>query len=686
MIRLWCGLCLLLAVSAGALAHTLDPARDEPAPILHPDIPRVPLAGAMSVLHDQAGQLALAEVIHAEGAHAFTPLPGDFHGGFNRVGAFWLHAPFHVASDGPEPSPWWLVLDAPWVALLDVYIVAQGSSTPVWQRHTGLARPPQSRDLRVGVIALRAALPPGDYTLWMRLAGDRALSLEATFWQLPAFVEAHVWREGLLLNMLGMMLVMAVVGLIFGTHLRDGSLIWYGIYVACVVCTSLGATGLISLVLPTMPELAARLTGVSICISILGATRVAVRIFTLVRWLPRVAFLLNMMGSVAGLGAVLSVFGLYDSIVGGINALALVVCCVGTVAAYHVTRRHPGADVVLYFLGMVLYAIPQVAVGLRFFNLFDSLLISGWVQELMRTGHVFLVMFGLAVKITSLRRVEREAERERLKLAGDMQVSLERQVRERTHELNSELQARRAVEKKLSETLSEQRSFLAMVSHEFRTPLTVINLVAYNIGHRHADNPQTLEDVARVERANQRLVSLVDACLSNEWLDNATMQVNCSNRNLAPMLAELCEQRRIVTGRQIELLLPEGPVFVYIDAALVQVVFDNLIGNAIKYSPPHSPIQVLAHRFSSGAVEVVVSDRGPGIPANERSRVFERYYRSPTVLSHAGIGLGLHIVRRIVMLHGGDVWVDGTYTAGARFVVRFPPVTAMQVEQQGALH
>src|SRR5690606_14506109 len=130
---------------------------------------------------------------------------------------------------------------------------------------------------------------------------------------------------------------------------------------------------------------------------------------------------------------------------------------------------------------------------------------------------------------------------------------------------------------------------LAMVSHEFRTPLTVINLVAYNIGHRHADNSQTQEDVARVERANQRLVSLVDACLSNEWLDNATMQVNCSNRNLAPMLAELCEQRRIVTGRQIELALPDGPVFVYIDAALVQVVFDNLIGNAIKYSPLHSP-------------------------------------------------------------------------------------------------
>ncbi|KAF0809408.1 histidine kinase [Alcanivorax sp. S71-1-4] len=675
MIRLLCGLVLLLWMSDGPLAAT---------PALHAEMQQVPLRGLMTVLHDAEGELSLANVSTPVQASRFTPVDGDFHGGFNRAGAFWLHTPLHVPpGEAPE---WWLVLQAPWVALLDVYITRQGSAEPVWQRHTGLARPPESRDLRVGVIALRTPLPPGDYDLWMRLAGDRALSLEASFWQLQPFVEAHIRQEGILLNTLGMMLLMAVIGLIFGAHLRDGSLVWYGVYVGGVVCTSLGATGLISLVLPDSPELAARISGVAICVSILGATRVSVRIFTMVRWLPRVSFLLNTLGSLAGLGAVLSTFGLYDQIVGVINALAMVVCVMGTSAAYYVTRRHPTPDVVLYFLGMALYAILQMVIGLRFFNLYDSELISGWTQELLRTGHVFLVLLGMAVKITSLRRVEREAERERLKLASDMQASLERQVTERTRELNGELQARRAVEKKLSETLSEQRSFLAMVSHEFRTPLTVINLVAYNIGHRHADNPQTLEDVARVERANQRLVSLVDACLSNEWLDNATMQVNCSNRNLAPMLAELCEQRRIVTGRQIELVLPDGPVFVYIDAALVQVVFDNLIGNAIKYSPPHAPIHVLVHRFSSGAVEVAVSDRGPGIPANERTRVFERYYRSPTVLSHAGIGLGLHIVRRIVMLHGGDVWVDGTYMAGARFVVRFPPVTAMQVEQQGALH
>src|SRR5690606_25562151 len=117
--------------------------------------------------------------------------------------------------------------------------------------------------------------------------------------------------------------------------------------------------------------------------------------------------------------------------------------------------------------------------------------------------------------------------------------------------------------------------------------------------------------------------------------------------------------------------------------ALMQVVFDNLLGNAIKYSTPDTPIDLSARCLASGALEVAVSDEGPGIGASEQRQVFERYYRSPMVLSHTGIGLGLHIVRRIVTLHGGSVWLDPHYRRGARFVVRFPPPVAQAVPELG---
>lgn len=77
-----------------------------------------------------------------------------------------------------------------------------------------------------------------------------------------------------------------------------------------------------------------------------------------------------------------------------------------------------------------------------------------------------------------------------------------------------------------------------------------------------------------------------------------------------------------------------------------------------------------------GTVEIAVADQGPGVPLDEQAQVFERYYRSPGALSHSGIGIGLHIVKRIVTLHGGTVWLDARYREGARFVVRFSPLVS----------
>ena len=288
-------------------------------------------------------------------------------------------------------------------------------------------------------------------------------------------------------------------------------------------------------------------------------------------------------------------------------------------------------------------------------------------------SHVVLMLSGMAVRISSARRLERKAERERLRVAAEMHALLEHQVAERTTALRTELQARRQAERKLNEMLSEQRSFLTMVSHEFRTPLAVMGMVTHNIGARHEDNAATCEDVARATRASQRLLGLVDACLNNEWLDSAEMRLRLQWQDISRLLRESCEQRRHASGREITLVAPTQPVMLKVDAALIQVVFDNLIGNALKYARPDSPVLLSVQRQPGGAVEIAVVDQGPGVPPDEQAQVFERYYRSPGALNHSGIGIGLHIVKRIVTLHGGTVWLDARYREGARFVVRFPP-------------
>jgi two-component system, sensor histidine kinase LadS len=632
----------------------------------------VPLSGHMAMFFDHNARYTLDDILSPATAPVFTPLNDGLYGGFARRSAFWLQSGLHVPQR--EAGEWWLVVNAPWVEDLQAWITPAGSAEVLWQRHSGILKPLSSRDMDISVIALRAELPPGDYRLWIRAAGERAISVQAGFWSLHALAESRSRVEGLLLSLLGMMMLMVFIGLLLGWRLNDRGMVWYGVYVFGMMISGMSANGMVaSLLLPEHPLVSSRLSAVAICFSMITASRVAVHMFGLQHRAPRLAKLIIGLGLIGVPGMAMAATGYYGLIAPLVNAIGLAggLLVAGTVCWS--VQRHFSVESLLYVSAVVLYAVPVSMSILQFFGVTGGASLSPLVYQSMAVSHVFMVLLGMAVRISSLRKIEREAELERLRMAGEMRVLLEEQVAERTSALHSELKARRGAERKLNEMLSEQRSFLAMVSHEFRTPLTVMNLVAYNIGRRHDDNDDTREDVARVARANERLVGLVDACLSNEWLDSAEMRIRKEWQDLAPMLRELCEQRRIAAGREIVLTLPDAPVWVAIDTALVQVVFDNLLGNAIKYSLPQTAIQLSVRHLASGAVEVAVSDRGPGISAAEQGQVFERYYRSPSVLSHTGIGLGLHIVRRIVTLHGGSVWLDPQYRRGARFVVLFPP-------------
>jgi len=111
------------------------------------------------------------------------------------------------------------------------------------------------------------------------------------------------------------------------------------------------------------------------------------------------------------------------------------------------------------------------------------------------------------------------------------------------------------------------------------------------------------------------------------------------------------------------------------DPKLLFHAFSNLISNAIKYSPPGSPIEVVA-RVEQSWLVVQVRDRGIGIPARDRERLFERYFRGSNATSIAGTGVGLHLVAMVVSLHQGEVFAESLEGVGSRFIVRLPVPTA----------
>ena len=221
----------------------------------------------------------------------------------------------------------------------------------------------------------------------------------------------------------------------------------------------------------------------------------------------------------------------------------------------------------------------------------------------------------------------------------------------------------------------QRRDLVANVSHELRTPISSLRAMLENLvdGVTPADPAVLASMLAQVERL-QRLVS--------QLLDLARLESGRSPLHLGsvPVLAVLTDVAEEValsgTGSAVRVSVAPSDLALMADRERLHQVVANLVENAVRYSPARAPVDVEATSLGDEGVELVVTDRGPGIPAEDRHRVFERFHR----LDHArtrddgGAGLGLAIVRWIVDLHGGTIQADAgpDGARGCRMVVRLP--------------
>jgi len=222
-----------------------------------------------------------------------------------------------------------------------------------------------------------------------------------------------------------------------------------------------------------------------------------------------------------------------------------------------------------------------------------------------------------------------------------------------------------------------QRNFISMASHEFRTPLNLIDGHAQRLMRmKPPPSAETLaERCARIRQAVQRMTHLMDHLLgSSQLLDTATPgAIQCVDFSLALLLHEVCEMHReSAPGTVIEEVWDKGVPEVFRgDAKLLFQAFSNLVGNAVKYSPAGAPVTIRVSA-DSHAITVSVEDRGIGIPEKDVAHVFERYVRGGNVTGTAGAGVGLYIVRLATELHHGKVLVSSAEGQGSRFIVQLP--------------
>ena len=219
----------------------------------------------------------------------------------------------------------------------------------------------------------------------------------------------------------------------------------------------------------------------------------------------------------------------------------------------------------------------------------------------------------------------------------------------------------------------EQRNFLAMVSHEFRMPLAIIQ-AASRIVSLYTHEPDAQDECDKIIRAVRKMTDLIEVCLSDARLDTPTVMQNVKDINLYEFIEELCKEKMTYYANILDV---NGDLSLHIncDLALFEIALSNLMDNAIKYSSKGSPIN-LTVGFDAGDAVVRIQDHGVGIGQQDLDRIFEKYFRSTKTDNVQGVGLGLFIVKRIIEMHGGSIMVESEMGIGTTFIVKLPAISS----------
>jgi signal transduction histidine kinase len=212
----------------------------------------------------------------------------------------------------------------------------------------------------------------------------------------------------------------------------------------------------------------------------------------------------------------------------------------------------------------------------------------------------------------------------------------------------------------------EQHDFVAMVSHEFLTPLAIINTVTQQLaGNLDAPRDKSLQRCTNIRESARRMTDMMDEFLSLDRVGGEP-RLNRSPvdlRQLIDIVAQEWEPARlqVTTGN-----LPDDFTG---DGALLRVALRNLLANAMRHSPENLPVQLKVCGTDSGGVTIEVADKGSSIPVDEIPKLFQKYFRGRAAQTQPGAGLGLYLVESIAKLHDGSLRAESAPGQGSVFVL-----------------
>ena len=319
------------------------------------------------------------------------------------------------------------------------------------------------------------------------------------------------------------------------------------------------------------------------------------------------------------------------------------------------------------------------------------------IQSLRAGAYDYLVK---PSEVEELRNtVTRGVERRRLGLELRARIAelaeLNASLQQRIDEATAELRQRYEELKELDRMKSQ---FLSIASHELKTPITAMSgflqVALRRVRRIVSGGPEAagietlgpvLEQLETVYRQTGKLARLIDELLDVSRIQTGRIEFKHGEVDLADLADEVAKRMQLTTSvHEISVKRLDGPAVVTADRDHVEQVLNNLIANAIKYSPGGGPVTIEVGPERDG-VRLTVRDQGIGIAPNQLEAIFGLFYRSPDRAARdvAGMGLGLYISKEIVSRHGGRIWAESTPERGSAFHVALPHVPDDVAEPAG---
>lgn len=222
-------------------------------------------------------------------------------------------------------------------------------------------------------------------------------------------------------------------------------------------------------------------------------------------------------------------------------------------------------------------------------------------------------------------------------------------------------------------------SFISIVSHELRTPLTSLLGFSEILLIRDVDEEKKKEFLKIINSESQRLVDLVNDVLDLSRIESGRLELKKQEIDIGPIIKNVIEMLKVITQKHNFIIeIPENLPLIFADREKVLQILQNIIDNAIKYSPEGGNIDIKIEKESNEFILVSISDEGLGISEQEIGKIFQPFYRIKTQQTEGirGTGLGLSIVKNLIEMHNGNIWVKspGEKGKGTTFYFTLPVV------------